>query len=614
VYITPTDDRNDLAIRPVGRRSGVVIGDTLDGRYRLISEIGQGGMGTVFLAEHVLIQRRVAIKVLHAELATDMQVVERFMNEARAAGTLGHPNIVESTDMGFTRGDVPYIVFEYLQGSLLSDEIYRVGGIPVLRALRIAHQIASALEAAHSASIVHRDLKSDNVFLTDRDDVSDHVKVLDFGISRFLALEAERSRPGQLMGTPEFMAPEQVLTPERVDKRADIYALGVILYEMLAARYPFRADHDPHAVLHQVLHESPPPLAVAGLPPGLQEMILTKLLAKNPDARYQSMTDVSGALDAFRDILRPPGTTRTPLSMPIVRVPEDDAVDQALERMLLPPEPVKRTRGLGLLVLALASGAAGLGMLYVDQQDLTATAASTAPIEAAAKELTSTVRDAVRAAHLRADAVASTPMLRAAIETDAATLRDMAGQDFLFTPKTGEVLEVFQLREPGVQSLLRIPATARAIAPITGNETRIEAAGEQLTVVASAPIATQQATIGGALAIAVPVELGPIKERVAAHAARATLVGFASPITLAGTSSSGAGTPVSIPVVLEGVPGSLAISAVLAPIEGLAAPRFELARLVAWALGAVLFVSYLVVLAIHVRRRNQPRDKTSSPS
>jgi serine/threonine-protein kinase len=252
-------------------------------------------MGTVYLAEHELIKRRVAIKILHPELATDARVIERFMNEARAAGTLGHPNIVESTDMGFTSRHVPYIVFEYLEGTLLTDEIYRVGGLPVRRAVRIAQQIASALHAAHHAGIVHRDLKSDNVFLTDKNDALDHVKVLDFGISRFLETDEEHL----VMGTPEFMAPEQIATPAQVDRRTDIYALGVIMFEMLTARRPFPIDGDPRALLHRIVHEPTPPLVRDGVPQPLADLIATRMLAKDPAARFATMIDVDVALDAF---------------------------------------------------------------------------------------------------------------------------------------------------------------------------------------------------------------------------------------------------------------------------------------------------------------------------
>lgn len=288
----------------ISREPVVKTGDVVEGRYRIIQTLGEGGMGTVFLAEHALIKRRVAIKILHPELATDANVVERFMNEARAAGTLGHPNIVESTDMGFTNNHVPYIVFEYLEGTLLTDEIYRVGGLPVRRAVRISEQIASALLAAHNASIVHRDLKSDNVFLTDKDDALDHVKVLDFGISRFMKLE-DRQR-NMVMGTPEFMAPEQITNPDSVDKRADVYALGVILYEMLTARRPFSNEDDPRALMHRIVTEPPPPLMRPEVPEGLSRLILGKMLAKNPGDRLQSMGDVEAALDAY--ITRGDGT------------------------------------------------------------------------------------------------------------------------------------------------------------------------------------------------------------------------------------------------------------------------------------------------------------------
>jgi serine/threonine-protein kinase len=310
----------------------VKIGDVVEGRYRILKTLGQGGMGTVFLAEHALIKRRVAIKILHPDLATDANVIERFMNEARAAGTLGHPNIVESTDMGFTGNHVPYIVFEYLEGTLLTDEIYRVGGLPVRRTIRIADQVVSALGAAHNAGIVHRDLKSDNIFLTDKDDALDHVKVLDFGISRFLELDDKQR--GMVMGTPEFMAPEQITDPENVDKRADIYALGVILYEMLTARRPFSNEDDPRQLLHRIVNHAPPPLMRPEVPHALDQLIMTKLLAKNPADRFQHMADVQAALEQFmsRGDGTPVPRRRT---APIVAVNPDET-DVARHSSLIP--------------------------------------------------------------------------------------------------------------------------------------------------------------------------------------------------------------------------------------------------------------------------------------
>lgn len=271
--------------------------DIVDGRYRIVRKLAGGGMGTVFLAEHMLIKRRVAIKLLRAEFAADRGMVHRFMNEASAAGTLGHPHIVESTDMGFTREGVPYIVFEYLEGCLLAEEIQRLGTLPVRRALLIVRQIASAIQVAHNAQIAHLDLKSDNVFLTDRGDALDHTKLFDFGISRFIAVDSENTQPGLLMGTPEFMAPEQVTSPDTVDCRADIYALGVLLYEMLTGHCPF-VSNDLRRVLHQVVYETPPPLD-RPVPLALECLLFDGLLVKSREQRLQTMGEVMTILDAL---------------------------------------------------------------------------------------------------------------------------------------------------------------------------------------------------------------------------------------------------------------------------------------------------------------------------
>ena len=318
------------------REAVVKTGDLVEGRYRIIKTLGVGGMGTVFLAEHALIKRRVAVKILHQDLARDATVVERFMNEARAAGTLGHPNIVESTDMGFTHDHVPYIVYEYLEGTLLTDEIYRVGGLPVRRAVRIAEQIASALQAAHNANIVHRDLKSDNIFLTDKDDALDHVKVLDFGVSRFLEAEDSRTR-GMVVGTPEFMAPEQVTDPETVDKRADVYAIGVMLYEMLTARRPFSNDDDPRQLMQRIVHEPPPPLQRPEVPRALEQIVLEKLLAKDRRDRFQTMADVQAALEQFTT----GGTAQMRRRSAPIIIPNETQFDDQPQTSIRLPKPAQ---------------------------------------------------------------------------------------------------------------------------------------------------------------------------------------------------------------------------------------------------------------------------------
>jgi serine/threonine protein kinase len=239
-------------------------------------------------------------------------------------------------------------VFEYLEGTSLADEIARLGPIPLPRALKIAFQIASALEAAHDASIVHRDLKTDNIFLTQKADLKDHVKVLDFGISRFLAASDKTGLGGNLLGTPEFMAPEQVITPESVDLRADIYALGVVLYEMLVGRVPFVLEaplvpgkldvEAAHRLLDRILHEEPAPIECADAPIGFAEMIAERMLAKDRAKRFQSMREVQAALAAFASV------AATPIALPFAK-PDPmiaELSEQTVSRTRLTPGELRR--------------------------------------------------------------------------------------------------------------------------------------------------------------------------------------------------------------------------------------------------------------------------------
>ncbi len=248
-----------------------LIGETIDGRYLVTGIIGEGGMGTVYRAQHIRIGRVVAIKVLHPEYAADAAALEGFFGEARAAATLEHPNIAAATDMGELADNSPYLVLELLEGRSLHDEIDYVGRLSVRRSLQIARQIASGVGAAHDAGIIHRDLKSDNVFLTERDGTADHVKIFDFGVAWVLG-RFGNGPSEKIVGTPEFMPPEQITEPTSLDVRADVYAVGAILYHMLAGKPPYsEAGLTVMDLLEKVLAEDPAP--VSGVPEDVRALV-----------------------------------------------------------------------------------------------------------------------------------------------------------------------------------------------------------------------------------------------------------------------------------------------------------------------------------------------------
>ncbi len=277
--------------------SAGLIGLILGERYRLLSRIGEGGMGTVFLAEHVALGKQVAVKVLRAEYSQDDELVRRFEQEARSASRIDHENVVDVVDFGRTPGGSLYFVMEALEGESLARLIHREGALPVERALRILAQICQALGAAHACGVVHRDLKPENVILVRRDDGADLVKVLDFGISRTHGVpEGGRiTRVGSIIGTPEYMAPEQAMGTA-VDHRCDVYAFGVLAYEMLTGRLPFQGD-SPLATL--LKHQGEPPVPPSRLRPDLPaeaEAMVLRALVKRPEGRQQDMAEVSADL------------------------------------------------------------------------------------------------------------------------------------------------------------------------------------------------------------------------------------------------------------------------------------------------------------------------------
>ncbi len=269
-----------------------LIGRTVDGRYSVMELIGEGGMGKVYLAEHVEIGKRVALKVLHPSYSRMPDLVERFRREARAASKIGHPNIVDVTDSGTTPDGSVYFVMEYLEGVELGSVIEREGAIDIARALRISSQICRALAAAHAQGIVHRDLKPENVFLITRDGAADVVKVLDFGIAKTTEAEAARERrltsPGMAMGTPEYMAPEQA-AGRPADARCDVYALGAIMYEMVSGQAPYSGDNFMEILTKKATQDPPPPIELrAELPVQVSDLVM-QAMARNPDSRPQTM-------------------------------------------------------------------------------------------------------------------------------------------------------------------------------------------------------------------------------------------------------------------------------------------------------------------------------------
>lgn len=276
--------------------------DIIDGKYRIIRLLGEGGMGAVYEGENARIHRRVAIKVLHGGVAQSEDAVQRFEREAQAAGRIGSEHIVEVLDLGNLPSGDRYMVMEYLEGEPLSSRIAGRGRLAPPAIAGLAIELLEGLKAAHDAGIVHRDLKPDNVFLlASRGGRKDFVKIVDFGISKFNAMGGEFSmtRTGAVMGTPYYMAPEQAKGERTVDHRVDLYAVGVILYEAAAGEVPFNAETF-NELLFKIVLENATPLTekVPGIDPSFAN-IVARAMARNPAERYQTAAEIQADLKAW---------------------------------------------------------------------------------------------------------------------------------------------------------------------------------------------------------------------------------------------------------------------------------------------------------------------------
>jgi serine/threonine protein kinase len=268
------------------------------GNYRILSKIGTGGMGAVYLAEHPLIGKKVALKVIHRELSGNREVVQRFFQEARAVNQIGNEHIVEIHDFGVTPENDHFYIMEYLEGHTLAAVLSREKVLPVMRALHVGAQIASALHAAHTAGVIHRDLKPDNIMLVAKLGDPDFVKVLDFGLAKIFAQgpSAVQTAAGVLLGTPQYMSPEACESRGGVDHRTDVYALGVLLFQMMCGKLPFDGESMGEILVKQVTALPPAPRGLNPMVPPSVEQVLLRCLAKPVGARFQTMGELRDAL------------------------------------------------------------------------------------------------------------------------------------------------------------------------------------------------------------------------------------------------------------------------------------------------------------------------------
>ena len=323
-----------------------LLGQTLAGRYEIVRKLGEGGMGAVYLATHNVLEKQIALKVLHGEFARKADLVERFMQEAKAASRIRHENVIDISDFGTTPEGLVFFAMELLQGHDLHEDIARarLAGqlLPWSRSKKIFLQICAALSAAHGKGIIHRDLKPENVYLVDFLGDPDFVKLLDFGIAKLTEVsEGDRklTRTGMLFGTPEYMSPEQARGEPHVDHRVDVYAMGCILFQLVTGRVPFEAENF-MGVLSLHLTEPPPVIAPEtfdriGAPRALAGVI-AKALEKDRNARWQSIDELANAVRTVCGDPIPSGATG---HIPQQRAPSVPAPANTTQKAIAVPTP-----------------------------------------------------------------------------------------------------------------------------------------------------------------------------------------------------------------------------------------------------------------------------------
>jgi eukaryotic-like serine/threonine-protein kinase len=317
-----------------------LVGRTIDGKFKVRAVIGEGGMGSVFEAEQLTIRRLVAIKVLHPSQARKAVAVKRFHQEARAVGAIGHPNICEVYDMGSLEDGSPYLVLERLTGQTLSARIASEGRLRWSEAVDVMTQVASGLIAAHERGILHRDIKPENVFLSQRPGCPAIVKLLDFGVSKVLTTtprsgdfdDETLTKTGMVMGTPYYMAPEQARGERDLDGRVDVYACGVVLYEILTGKRPFHGGNY-NALLLAILTGTPAPLrSLEPTVPSSLERVVAMAMARS---RHDRTPTAAALRDGLQSVVAAPPLNVVPRRSDSIDVPISFADSSEVDLQML---------------------------------------------------------------------------------------------------------------------------------------------------------------------------------------------------------------------------------------------------------------------------------------
>jgi serine/threonine protein kinase len=682
-----------------------ITGTATASRYDILARLAIGGMAEIFIARATTgagVQRHVVLKRILPERSRDPQFVAMFLREAHFAAQLRHPNIAQVHDIGKLGGSY-FFTMEYVHGETVRRLLGRVAAhrrsIPLPHVLTIIAGAAAGLHHAHercgpdrkSLGLVHCDVSPSNLMVT----FEGTVKLVDFGVAKASSAE---TKTGGIKGKISYLSPEQCRGRKDVDRRSDLFSLGIVFHEMLTAARLFRRETEFESMSAIVHNDTAPPSKQRPeIPPELDALVL-RLLAKKPADRFATAADLLQAVEALAarlglplspsalgryicelfgdrpepwlelesehggrvvtvttDVMEPIGELDSipsavaesiepdlaeVFAADVPTVPEHQLGTSADDPFAPDPRPARdlppiastssfsdsgsaappltdtdrdvadeprsvrvpaaarrRRRHVGWLIAALVTTAVGGALVVIQGQRASSSSRTPSAVEDDGKQLGQVLDSVASAAQIRASGIATTPMMRAAIETDRATLEDILRSETLLAVKPGEVLEVFQTRDGDTVSLLRVPEAAAPIALPADHAPALVTDGSQVTLIASAPIAAARSGVGGAIAISVPVDLEPIKQQLAKHTVDATLVGLDRPVRLAGTESATGGGSTTM-TLASGVGAPVALHARFPIPEP--DNTLRLLGFAGFAFGAALLVVYL-------RLARQPR-------